>query len=132
MCDMKEMIYQAKNKCEVLFSGKYKNYDFYIMNLGTHPTSYVDVKNTKYRYKHYDNIDILVHGGLTYSDDHLNISDEVVNGWFIGWDYAHCDDYYGYEEALPFELRTNGKKWTTEEIFEDVKSVIKQLIEKEF
>lgn len=129
---MKEMIYQAKNKREVLFSGKCKNYDFYIMNLGTHPTAYVDVKNTKYQYECYNNIDILVHGGLTYSDDKLNIDDAVINGWFIGWDYAHCDDYLGYEEELPFELRTNGRKWTTKEIFEDVKSVIEQLIKEKF
>lgn len=128
---MKEMIYQAKNKREILFRGKYKNYDFYIINLGTHPTAYIDVKNTKYQYRHCDNIEILVHGGLTYSEDHLNIGDEVVSGWFIGWDYAHYNDYFGYEEVLPFKLRTNGKKWTTKEIFEDVKSVIEQLIKEE-
>lgn len=130
---MKEMIYSSEPKRELLVQGIYKDYKFYIINLGTHPVAYVNIKKGHpYRYEHYSEMNIDVHGGLTYSEKAINTGNSVCVGWFIGWDYAHCDDYYGYEEALPFELRTNGKKWTTEEIFEDVKSVIKQLIEKEF
>ncbi len=122
---MKEMVYQKDRKTEVLYSGTYKGYDFYIMNLGTHPTAYVDVSNNQLlNGKYYGKIDIDVHGGLTYSADHLVIDTGLIIGWFIGWDYAHFSDYSG---LFPEELQTQ-KKWTTKEIFEDVKSVIEQCI----
>ena len=128
--EMKEMIYQKDRKVEILYNGTYKDYDFYIMNLGTHPTAYVNVWNNKLLSgKDYDEIDIDVHGGLTYGSDHLFISnEEEIKGWFIGWDYSHYNDYAGYESEMPEGLRMNGKKWTTEEIYEDVKSVIEQCI----
>ena len=129
---MKEMVYQKDRKTEILYHGFYKDYEFYILNLGTHPTAYVNVINNNLLVmKDYDEIDIDVHGGLTYSQDCLYINDEreKVKGWFIGWDYAHYDDYDGYEINLPKELSTYGKKWTTEEIFEDVKDVIDQCVD---
>lgn len=71
--------------------------------------------------------DIDVNGGLTYSDNELmGIKSE---NWFIGWDYAHCGDYYGYEETMPESIRTYGKKWTTEEIIEECKNAIDQIID---
>ena len=45
----------------------------------------------------------------------------------MGWDYAHYGDYAGYEDKLPIGLRTEGKRWTTEEIFKDVKEVCYQV-----
>lgn len=121
---MKEMKYQSKNKIEVLATGYCLGLLYYILNLGTHPTAYVKLPNNL----KIDENDIDVHGGVTYSNDHLWISDnEKINGKFIGWDYSHCGDYGGYEELLPLELRRGGKKWTTEEIFKDVKVVCYQI-----
>ena len=57
----------------------------------------------------------------------MNIGDEMLNGWFIGWDYAHYNDYCGYDETLPIEFKRGGKKWTTEEIQEEVYFVCRQL-----
>lgn len=129
---MKEMVYQVEPKREVLFSGEYKGYKFYIINLGTHPVAYVNVKKGhKYRYKNYGEIDINVHGGLSYSEKAINTGDKIKQGWFIGWDYAHAFDYTGYEMPFTMKLQTKTKKWTTKEIFEDTKSVIEQLIESE-
>lgn len=129
---MKEMIYQPINKIETLFSGEYKGYSFYILNLGTHPTAYVNVVNdNRYSCKDYDCINILVHGGLTYSNKFLRTENSDEKGWFIGWDYGHYDDYAGYEINFPIEFQSNGKKWTTEEIYEDVKDAIEQLIKGE-
>jgi len=126
---MKEMIYQADRKNEILFSGTYKGYPFYIMNLGTHPTAYINViYDMRYKFTNYDQIDLDVHGGLTYSGNSLLLENKRIKGWFIGWDYGHCDDYVGYEMRFPEELQSNGKKWTTEEIFEEVKLAIEQLI----
>lgn len=128
---MKEMKYQAERKKELLDSGKCMGYNYYILNLGTYPTAYIEIpKNHKYYLKNYDEINIDVHGGLSYSDNYLIVENEkLTNTWFIGWDYAHYDDFIGYELNYPLEFRTSGKKWTTEEIQEEVYSVCKQLKE---
>ena len=130
---IKPMIYQTKRKIELLCKDKYKNYNYYVLNLGTHPTAYIEIsKEDKLYGKSYDEIyrigcDIDVHGGLTYSDNELmGISSD---NWFIGWDYAHCNDYCGYEEDMPESIRTYGKKWTTEEIIDECKNAIDQIIE---
>lgn len=129
--EFKQMIYQSKRKIEILFEGKYKGYQFYILNLGTHPTAYVEIPiESKLFGKNYEEIycmgiDIDVHGGLTYSDTYLQ--DIKKDTWFIGWDYAHYDDYMPPYEGIGYEYQ--GKKWTTEEIFEDVVSCIEQIIE---
>lgn len=129
---MKEMIYQAERKIEVLDTGTCLGFFYWILNLGTHPTAYVKIPEShKYYQKDYDDIDIQAHGGLTYARDYLYISkNQKLEGWFVGWDYAHCHDYAGYEEKLPEELRLkpSGKKWTTEEIREEVYKVCEQLL----
>ena len=130
---IKEMEYGKDRRIELLFNDKYKNYNYYVLNLGTHPTAYIEIpKEDKLYGKGYDEIyymgcDIDVHGGLTYSDNELmGISSD---NWFIGWDYAHCNDYCGYEEDMPESIRTYGKKWTTEEIIEECKNAIDQIID---
>ena len=67
--------------------------------------------------------------GLTYSEDYLTGIKE--NSWFIGWDYGHFGDYMGYQVKLPVDFSMYDKKWTTEEIFEEVKDVINQIIDME-
>lgn len=131
--EIKEMEYGKERKIELLCKEKYKNYNYYVLNLGTHPTAYIEIpKEDKLYGKSYDEIyrigcDIDVNGGLTYSDNELmGISSD---NWFIGWDYAHCGDYCGYEETMPESIRTYGKKWTTKEIIEECKNVIDQIIE---
>lgn len=130
---IKEMEYGKDRKTELLCKDKYKNYNYYVLNLGTHPTAYIEIpKEDKLYGKSYDEIyrigcDIDVNGGLTYSDNELmGISSD---NWFIGWDYAHCGDYCGYEETMPESIRTYGKKWTTKEIIEECKNAIDQIVE---
>ena len=129
----KVMKYGKERRIELLCKCKYKNYNYYVLNLGTHPTAYIEIpKENKLYRKSYDEIykigcDIDVHGGLTYSDNELmGVKSE---NWFIGWDYAHCGDYCGYEEYMPESIRTYGKKWTTEEIIEECKNAIDQIID---
>lgn len=122
---MKEMVYgnELLNPPEVLAAGTYKGTDYYILNLGTHPCAYVDVTSTPLDGVSYENIDIECHGGLTYSREYLATVDK--EGWFIGWDYGHYDDYMGCFCSPIDEICT--KKWTTEEILREVKEVIDQL-----
>ncbi len=129
---MKKMVYTHESKVELLHSGKYRGYSFYILNLGTHPTAYIDVQsNPNLTNKDYFDIDLSVHGGLTYSSSELLIGDKTIYGWFIGWDYAHAYDYYPYPEYLPM-VSCKLKKWSTEEIFEDVKKTIKLINKGEY
>lgn len=132
------MIYQAERKIELLDSGTIDGYYYYILNLGTHPTAYVQLSpNHPYfglGYSHtidekHESLEsiINVNGGITYASSSLLLSkNESIKGWFIGWDYAHCMDYAGYSINYP-EFPDTGKKWTTKEILEEVKGVIEQL-----
>lgn len=129
---IRQMVYGKERRVELLCKGNHKNYNYYVLNLGTHPTAYIEIsKEDKLYGKSYDEIykmgcDISVNGGLTYSNNELmEIKSE---NWFIGWDYAHCTDYYGWEEYMPESIRAYGKKWTTEEIIEECKNVIEQII----
>ena len=132
---MIEMIYSAEIKREVLDTGYCCGFLYYILNLGHHPTAYVRIpEDNKFYKKDYDEIDIDVHGGLTYSSNHLFVAnDQELKGWFIGWDYAHYMDFSGmYLDKRVEDIYINhidDKKWTTEEILEDVKSVCHQLME---
>ena len=133
---IKPMVYQKDRKMEILHIWEYKGYRYFVLNLGTHPTAYIEIpEGHKLFGKNYNEIydmgyDIDVHGGLTYSDD--NLMCVKSKSWFIGWDYAHCDDYTGYyeEDFLKHlsEMRKL-KKWTTEEIIEECKRAIEQIKE---
>lgn len=136
---IKQMEYQSDRKMELLHYDKYKGYNYYILNLGTHPTAYIEIPKRHKLYKQdYDDIykmgyDIDVHGGLTYSSNELmGIKTE---NWFIGWDYAHAGDYMGYySDFNNWNIKTihsicDDKKWTTEEIIKECKNAIKQIIE---
>ena len=137
---IKPMIYQTERKTELLHADKYKNYKYYILNLGIHPTAYIAIPKGHKLYGQeyndiYDICDIDVHGGLTYSDHNLmGINSE---DWFIGWDYAHAGDYMGfYEDFNKWEINTlnslhDDKKWTTEEMIKECENAIEQIIELE-
>lgn len=131
---MKKMKYCKDRKIEVLATGHYSGLLYYILNLGTHPTAYIQIpKGHKLYNKDYDDIykevDIDAHGGLTYSRNYLWISEsKKIEGWFVGWDYAHYGDYTGHQEALPEQIRIGGKKWTTKEILKEVKEVCYQIM----
>lgn len=127
---IKPMIYDKNRseKVEQIAAGTYKNFDYYVLNLKTHPTAYIDVTDSPLNGVFYDNIDISCHGDLTYSELTLNTVDK--KGWFIGWDYAHYGDYMDYGNATLNNMFPDKKKWTTEEIVKECKNVIDQIVEK--
>lgn len=124
---MKEMIYQKTrlNPPEQIAKGNYNGFDYYVLNLGTHPCAYIDVADTNLNGKEYDEIDIYCHGGLTYSESTLTTTSKT--GWFIGWDYAHCNDYSGYYTESDGSLYRL-KRWTTQEMVNECKEVIDQIV----
>lgn len=130
---MKEMIYQSTRlkEPEMLASGEYNGYNYYVLSQGTHPCGYVEIPHdSKYFNVDYDNIPVECHGGLTYGRGFL-VGEATIddNRYFIGWDYAHYGDYVGYRIGFIEEsLHVFDAKYTTEDIIRECKDVIKQLI----
>ena len=130
---MKEMKYSFERKTEILEHGTCFGVFYWIVNYGTHPCAYVMIpKDSKYFKKDFGEIDINVHGGLTYSNNYLPfVAKNDETGWYIGWDYAHYGDYVGYEERVPKQFQVGGKKWTTEEIKNEVREVCYKVIKED-
>lgn len=124
---MEEMVYQKERMIKVLHSGVYKGVPFVILNLGTHPTAYVEniVQATDYD----DRIltDINVHGGFTFCNKGCWGDGNATKLKWLGWDYAHCYDFMGYYSEDDGVLYTL-KRWSTEEILVEVHNVINQLL----
>lgn len=129
---MKEMVYKnymenGQEVIEILDEGIYKDFHYAIVSYGTHPCAYVEIPEGHELYDVSDEdelVDIDCHYGITYVSKTGLIKPSNKNhrdGHWIGWDYAHYMDYI-------FGICHCGKKWTTKEIFEDVKNVIEQLI----
>lgn len=114
-----------QNNSEIAKEGKgvYKGYDFLIKHaFNTHYCAYVRIpEGHKFYGIPYDDIDIDCHGGLTFGSftNYFSPLKNSKSGYWIGWDYAHCDDWSCYNK--------NGKKWTIDEIYAEVKKVIDQL-----
>ena len=136
---------------KVLFKSKYKGIQYVIVNYGgSHPCAYVEVTGTKIdECKEFNKLkekarskywfkrnrkklneadrSIYCHGGITYSSWRCPFVHEpkmmdTQTRWYIGWDYAHYDDFVA--GLAPHK----GKKWTTEEIIEECKNVIENVL----
>lgn len=128
-----EMEYKNYNEIKLLYNDIYNGYHYFIISYGTHPCAYISINENDILYgKGYldieDNYNINVHGGFTYAHNELRLSENTTlyNPWYLGWDYAHVGDYFGYRCDLLNEL---DKKWSTLEIIEECKNVINQIKE---
>lgn len=141
---MNEMVYTNKRYDipQLLELNEYKGYVYIILSQGTHPTAYIKVDKDSVFYGRQYSLDdkkdcpinrIKCHGGVSYvagdlgwqnNNGHECCFKEDYGVWFVGWDYANCDDYFPNREGLSLGM----KKWTTEEIAEECKQVIDQMI----
>lgn len=105
------------NTCEryIVDRGSFDGHKWFITSLGTYPCAYVksdipeDLQN-----------DIDCHGGITFwGNGFPEFEDDSV---YIGWDYAHACDYSFFNF-----FNENGKKWTVEEIKNEIIEVVEQL-----
>lgn len=133
-----EMEYSQSRNYTILNFGIYNGYPYYILSIGYHPCSYIELGKDDILYgasceelDHITGIDC--HGGFTYASDKLqspNYSyvNPKENKWVIGWDYGHYLDWAGY---LPDETNKllGNKKWTTKELKEEMLGVIDQIVE---
>lgn len=128
---MDKEIYSDKHHGPVVLDkGHVGKFYWTIISLGSHPCCYVGVpKGHKYYNKGYDGLQVDCHGGLTFASRDLWYNPIDIDLWWLGWDFAHCNDYY----QKPAEIEALGlgmpglHKWTLEELRAEVKSVIKQL-----
>lgn len=114
-------------KPERVADGLYKGFHFYILTMGSHPCAYVDVIGTKdYRFCA-DEIDC--HGGITYESTELATVD--YKSYFIGWDYAHYNDFLVFNDRLAKEYGEpyRAHKYTLTEIVKECVNVIDQIID---
>lgn len=130
--EKKEMIYTGDFKPEILYTDIYKGYTYYVVSYGTHPCGYVEIpEGHPYYNVHYDNLDIRCHGGLTFNDK-LAFEGIAYGKYCIGWDYAHVGDYVYYGDKVSFNFMEHFRecdKYTTDEIIDDCKYVIDQIID---
>lgn len=130
----KPMVYGEKIDDGVLYYEVFDDgYGIMVKNIrGSHPCGYVRlpdeiaVKVMEADSKYCEEsiwIDADIHGGITYS----GLMGDFA-GYFIGWDYAHYGDftYTGYDYLLGNQ---DDKRWTTDEIIEEAKLVVKALRE---
>ena len=123
---MKFDFYQ-KPRYEVVGYGIYKDVKWAIVSIrGSHPCAYIQDMFDWGKYDNFDDIPLRVHGGVTFYDNcYFNKEEENVK--YIGWDYAHCDDFIAYPE-MPSLEDLNCKKWTYDEVKQDVYNAIDQML----
>lgn len=104
----------------------------FIIYMGMHPCAYVE-SNIDYYWEKQD-FSEPVHWGFTFYDTLLHwkirlsgYDEEKMKKYYIGWDYGHFEDYMEHRGKIVNE----GKKWTTDEIIEEIKRAVEWLNEKE-
>lgn len=108
----------------ILAKGIEGKFQWFIVSLGSHPCCYIILpEGHKYYRKDYDDIPLECHGGLTFAGKDMHFNPIVMDGWIIGWDYAHAGDYY----AGMVPLDSVERKYTTDVLIGEVMDVIKQL-----
>lgn len=114
---------------KILCEGSYKGYEYKIVSYGTHPCAYISCEGKIKGLKSYDDFLVPVHGCAIYLGD---LGEPTKT--YVGWDYAHGGDYlgddvvYNGDEEMK-EYIASKKRWTTEEILEEVYSAIDQIVD---
>lgn len=111
---------------ETIKRGKHSGFEFFIVWCASHPNAYIKIPEGHPFYKK-DHLDIdnkcLVHGGFTFSGEDLDKRFRLPEGWYLGWDYAHCTDFINLSGHF-----MDGHKWKVEDIEKDCKEIIDGII----
>ena len=123
-----EMVYTdlRVNKIEdikVLADGTYLGFKVCILSYGTHPCCYFKLnEGDKFIGEGMDSIPLNCHGGITFAQE-TDKDSPMGEGYWLGWDYAHCGDAFGSGM-----LGLSGKKYTTDMLVADLKEAIKHYV----
>jgi len=76
--------------------------------------------------KHYDDIDLPCHGGMTFSGE--GTGEYLPKGFYwYGWDYGHAGNFMNLPGGIGDRL--GGRRWTVEEVVEDSREAISAFIQ---
>ena len=152
--EIKEMTYSTTKQSILYLEVNDDDTAICIIDRGGWPCSYIKmpeniyqdyVKSTNWN-GNYDDIDVCVHGGVTFGEycklmvrsgydfDKFESDKHMPEGYWIGWDYAHAGDYCFRDIPDPvcrFDS-TYEKKYTTEELIEEAHEALKELRENNF
>lgn len=68
-------------------------------------TAYLNVTGSVLQNVDCNDINVDVHGGLTWSDNRLPFETDIPENrefWYIGWDYAHYMDGFDFEAVIKY------------------------------
>lgn len=135
---MKRMVYgKMIEHYEVLYHGVVDGFECAIVNTrGSHPCAYINVpKEVLDKYDNpkldYDLWDANCNGGFTYADVKGPGVESDKKGFWLGWDYAHLNDYTCMVTSDGTILNPKPHAWehmwTTEEVLGQVVDAIASL-----
>ncbi len=122
---MKEMVYKKEFKKKLLHGGQHKGFKFMIYSCGVYPMAYVENKPNFQSCVEVDDF-VGVNGGVNYLG---KLGNDKYTEYF-GWDYGRSGDFIGYYDEKKDPYFATLKKWTTEEILDEVKKCIDTLEKK--
>lgn len=125
-----DMEYNNDGMSRCLAVGVYRGFQYAVFNIrGVNPCGYVNIlgheneliddPEATYDWEHFNWLDC--HGGVTYAEAGLG---SFAGGYWIGWDYAHYNDY------VSFAGDVFGRRYCTGEIVLECKNVINQICER--
>lgn len=110
--------YEYTIKPYLIDAGAIGKHEYQIWWMGSYPTAYV----LPLKPLTVDEIDeCYCHGDITYIPE-AGLLDRLQKKPYIGWDYAHIGDYKCWSAT-----KDEGKKWTYEEIIQEVNNVVEYL-----
>lgn len=128
------MVNLYDEKTGLVRKGIYKKIKYYILNSYLCPCAYIVLPKYTQQLKSkklLGQLNLMVNGGLTYHDNHLNVRNKtgkikslVIDENVYGWDYGHCTDYI---PRMPL-LFSDAKKWTLDEIRQEIKRAINTFV----
>lgn len=121
-------LYDLKNppRKELIKKGKYKGYEYIIIWYINHPNAYIKIPEKHPFYgKFYGGIliDNEPHGDFTFSGVNLDKDFGLMDGWYLGWDYAHAFDFQRFSD----DFIINGKKYSVDEISKECENTIDEI-----
>jgi hypothetical protein len=122
MIDIKEKIKQEGGYKAFI----YKGFQCRILRHNVHLCGYIGIpKGHKLYGKSCDDIEIDVHGGLTYARDSLRFQPEK-DLWWIGFDCAHAGDFSDFYEDMTLDNEDIYRDM--EYVENEIKSMVDQII----
>ncbi len=123
---MTEMVYKPRKELEILAEGEYEKFKYVIISQGLYPMAYIENKfefNTLTFAQDYAS----PHGSFTYLGKAYWNDNDKSN--YLGWYYGHKYDFNGYDLVFEADKQNKtAKKWTTQEIIDEIKIVINEMI----